>query len=155
MPHLFRTLDGTLWKASQPVSLTFADGTKIKGLWGGSAQNETIQKKWLSKPGHDLAQTEPVAEVAVRDDDTDEINWGPAPSGARLFFVLEPPITGKNGEPYRIAKLVTTATTPEEAAYFRDTRFALFGTFSPDGSVAIIPPLPPPPPKPPLQGELF
>lgn len=154
MPHLFRTLDGRLWKASQPLDLTHADGTKVKGLWGGSAQNEKLEWR-LSKPGHVLAQTEEVAEVAVRDDDTGEINWGPAPAGARLFFVLEPPITGKNGEAYRLAKMVTTATTREEAAYFRDTRFSLFGTFNSDGSIAIIPPLPPPLPKPSAQGELF
>lgn len=154
MPHLFRTLDGKLWKASQPLDLTFADGSKAPGLWGGSAQNEKLAW-WLSKPGHQLAQTGAIAEVAVRDDDSGEINWGPAPPGSRLFFVLEPPTTGKNGESYRIAKLVTVATTPEEAAYFRDTRFALFGSFNPDGGIAIIPPLSPPAPKPPLQGELF
>ena len=155
MPHLFRTPDGRLWKASRPIELTLADGTKVEGRWGGSAQNETLQQKWLRKPGHHLAQTAEVSAVAVRDDDTNEINWGPAPPGARLFFVLEPLIVGGNGESYRMAKMVTTATTAEEAAYFRDTRFALFGTFNPDGSIAIIPPLPPPPPKPPLQGELF
>ena len=33
MPHLFRTLDGKLWKASQPLDLTLADGTPIAGLW--------------------------------------------------------------------------------------------------------------------------
>lgn len=154
MPHLFRTLDGRLWKAGQPLSLTLADGTPVEGLWGGSAQEEKLDW-WLRKPGHQLTQTDEAAEVAVRDDDTDEINWGPAPPRARLFFVLEPPVTGKNGEPYRLAKMVTTATTPEEAAYFNDTRFALFGRFRPDGSIARIPPLPPPPPKPPAQGELF
>ena len=154
MHHLFRTLDGKLRKASQPLALTFSDGTKAEGLWGGSAQNEKLQW-WLNKPGHDLAQTEEVAEVAVRDDETDEIAWGAAPRGARLFFVLEPPVTGKNGEAYRIAKMVTTAANAEEVAYFRDTRFALFGALNPDGSITIIPPLPPPPPKPPLQGELF
>lgn len=154
MPHLFRTHDGRLWKASQSLDLQLADGTPVTAVWGGSAQNEKLAW-WLGKPGHALAQTGAVAEVAVRDDDTSEINWGPAPPGARLFFVLEPPATGKNGEPYRIAKLVTTATTPAEAAYFRDTRFALFGTFHHDGSIAIIEPLPPPPPRPPLQGELF
>lgn len=154
MPHLFRTLDGKLWKASQPLDLTLADGTPIAGLWGGSAQHEKLDW-WLRKPGHLLAQTDLVAQVAVRDDDTGEINWGDAPSAARLFFVLESPSIGKNGESYRIAKMVTVATTPAELAYFRDTRFSLFGTFKPDGSITVIPPLPPPPPKPPLQGELF
>ncbi|GEM_PF-869607 len=154
MPHLFRTHDGRLWKASQPLDLQFANGTPVAAVWGGSAQHEKLAW-WLSKPGHALAQTGTVAEVAVRDDDNDEINWGPAPPRARLFFVLEPLTTGKNGESYRIAKLVTTATTPAEAAYFRDTRFALFGTFNHDGNITVIPPLPPPLPRPLLQGELF
>lgn len=154
MPHLFRTTDGTLWKASQPLDLTLADGSKIEAVWGGSAQEEKLSW-WLAKPGHLLAQTQEVAEVAVRDDETHDIAWGAAPAGARLFFVLEAPVQGKNGAPYRIAKMVTTATTEAEYAYFRDTRFSLFGTLQPDGSIQKIPPLPPPPPKPPVQGELF
>jgi hypothetical protein len=154
MPHLFRTLDGKLWKASHPLDLAHADGTKAEAVWGGSAQEEKLTW-WLAKPGHQLAQTQEVAAVAVRDDETDQINWGDAPPGARLFFVLEPPVKAKDGTSYRIAKMVTNAVTPAQLAYFRETRFALFGTLHPDGSLSRIPPLPPPPPQPPLQGELF
>ena len=154
MPHLFRTADGQLWKASQPLDLTLADGTKVEAVWGGSAQEEKLAW-WLAKPGHQLAQTREVAEVAVRDDETHDIAWGAAPAGASLFFVLEAPVQGKNGASYRIAKMVTTAVTEAQFAYFRDTRFSLFGTLHPDGSIRRIPALPPPPPKAPLQGELF
>ncbi len=156
MPHLFRTIDGRLWKASQPLVLTRADGTQVEGVWGGSAQEEKLDW-WLSKPGNELAQTDEVAEVAVRDDDTQEVAWGPAPAGARVFFVVEAPQWSKTkaGESYRIAKMVTTAVTPSQAAYFNDTRFSLFGTFNAAGNIAIIPPLLAPPPKPPVQGELF
>ena len=154
MPHLFRTLDGTLYKASHSISVTLIDGTKAEAIWGGSAQEEKLEW-WLRKPGHQLGQTEAVAEVAVRNDDTDEIAWGAAPRGARVFFVLEGPTLAKSGGSYRIAKLVTTAVTPSQLAYFNDTRFALFGTFNRDGSIARIAPLEAPPPKPPAQGELF
>lgn len=154
MPHLFRTLDGRLWKASQPLDLSLADGRQVEAVWGGSAQEEKLAW-WLAKPGHELSQTQEVAAVAVRDDETHQINWGDAPAGARLFFVVEPPVTGKNGTPYRIAKMVTTAVTPAQLAYFHDTRFALFGTLHADGSLTRIPSLPPPPPQPPVQGELF
>lgn len=90
MPHLFRTTDGRLWKASQTVVVTRADGTKLEGVWGGSAREERLDW-WLSEPGSELAQTDEVAEVAVRDDDTKEVVWGPAPAGARIFFVLKAP----------------------------------------------------------------
>jgi hypothetical protein len=154
MPHLFRTRDGSLWKPSRRVPLTLADGTKLEGLWGGSAQEEKL-KWWLRKPGHELAQTDEVAEVAVRDDETEEVRWGAAPVGARLFFVVEAPIVGKAGGTYRLAKMVTTAATPEQIAYFHDERFSLFGNFDRQGNIASIPPLPPPPPDPPAQRELF
>ncbi len=154
MPHLFRTTDGKTWKASQPLDLTLADGSKIEAVWGGSAQEEKLSW-WLAKPGHLLAQTQEVVEVAVRDDETQDIAWGAAPAGARLFFVLEAPVQGKNGTPYRIAKMVTTAVTEAQLAYFRDTRFSLFGTLQPDGGIRRIPALTPPPPKRPVQGELF
>lgn len=154
MPHLFRTTDGREWKASAPLAVTLANGTKVEAIWGGSAQGEKLDW-WLRKPGNELGQTTEVAAVAVRNEDTDEVAWGPAPEGARVFFVIEPPVEGKSGGTYRIAKLVTAAASPSEEAYFNDNRVALFGTFRADGSVAQIPSLPAPPPKPPRQGELF
>ena len=156
MPHLFRMPDGTVCKPGKPpISLTLADGTKVEGTWAGSAREETLDIKWLSKPGHVLAQTEPVAAVAVRNEATNELNWGDAPAGARLLFVLKPLSTGKNGERYSLALMVTTAATPAQEAFFNEPRFALFGTLNSDGTVTKIPPLDPPPPKPPLQSELF
>ncbi len=154
MPHLFRALDGTLWKPGQSIPLTLAGGTKVSGIWAGSAQEEKLAW-WLRQPGSDLAQSEEVAEVAVRADDTGEIAWGAAPAGVRLFFVVEAPRQAKTGESYRLAKMVTAAATPAQVAYFRDERFSLFGTFNADGAIARIPPLAPPPVKPPAQGELF
>lgn len=154
MPHLYRTLDGTVWRPSKGVSLTRADGTKMEGIWAGSAQEEKLAW-WLRPPGSDLAQTEEVAEIAVKDEDTDELRWGAAPAGSRIFFVLQPPTRGKSGEPYRLAKLVTAAATPSQIAYFNDERFSLFGTLNADGSITKIPPLDPPPPSPPDQGELL
>ena len=154
MPHQFRTRDGKLYKASQPVSLIRADGTRTEGIWGGSAQVEKLPW-WLRKPGHELAQTEEVAEVAVRDDDVKEIRWGAAPEGARVFFVLTEPVIGKNGQPYRLAKLVTTASTPAQHAYFNDERFALFGTLNLDGTIDEMPPLSPPSRKPATEDDLF
>lgn len=151
MPHFFRTADDKLCKASHPISLTLADGTPVEGIWAGSAQEEKLTW-WLRKPGNELAQTGEVAEIAVKAEDTNKINWGRAPEGARLIFVLEAPTVGKTGHTYRLAKMVTTAATPAQIAYFRDERFSLFGTLKPDGTIARIPPLPPPPPE---QGELF
>lgn len=151
MPHLFRTADDKLCKASHPISLTLADETPVEGIWAGSAQEEKLAW-WLRKPGNELAQTGEVAEIAVKAEDTGKINWGRAPEGAKLIFVLEAPTVGKTGHTYRLAKMVTTAATPEQIAYFRDERFSLFGTLKPDGTIARISPLPPPPPE---QGELF
>ncbi len=154
MPHLFRTTDNRVWKASQPIPLFRADGPECVGVWGGSAQGEKL-KWWLSKPGHELVQTAVVSGVAVRDDETDEVRWGETPDGVRLFFVLEPPVLGKTGEAYRIAKMVTAAATPAQLAYFRDEHFALLGIFNPDGTIKTVEPLRPPDPAPAAQGELF
>ncbi|MFO1511564.1 MAG: hypothetical protein U1F83_01405 [Verrucomicrobiota bacterium] len=151
MPHLFRTVDGKLWKPSHPIQLTLANGTKNEGIWAGSAQEEKLTW-WLRQPGNLLAQTEEVAEVAVKAEDTGKINWGAAPKEARLIFVLKTPTAGKNGQTYRLAKMVTTAATPAQLAYFRDERFSLFGALQSDGSIFRIPPLAPPSPE---QGELL
>lgn len=154
MPHLFRTLDGTLRKAGHRIPFFLADGTVVEAVWGGSARQEILDW-WLRKPGHVLAQSEEVAAVAVRDDETQEIRWGEAPRGVRLFFVIKSETVSKEGVPYRMAVMVTTAATPEQTAYFRDERFALFGRLNPDGSREVVSSLPPPAPEPPLQGDLF
>jgi hypothetical protein len=155
MPHHFRTPDGTLRKAGEFFPVRLANGTEVTIKWGGSAQKEKLHSWWLAQPGHELAQSEEVSEVAVRDDDAKKTRWGSAPAGARLFFVVKPPAVAKDGSTYRLALLVTAAATAEEFAYFRDERFVLFGILRPDGSMTIIPPLPPPPPDSPIQGELF
>ena len=76
MPHLFRTLDGKQWKPSQPIHLTLADGTKVEGIWAGSAQEEKLAW-WLRKPGNILAQTDEVAEIAVKAEDTNKLIGAP------------------------------------------------------------------------------
>src|SRR5882672_10022474 len=101
----------------------------IEAIWAGSATEEKL-RWWLDQRGHQLMQTEPAA--------------------ARLIFVLQPPEAGKN---YRLAKMVTTAATPAQVAYFRHQRFALFGTLQPDGSIHRIAPVAPPPPRGPVQRE--
>lgn len=153
MPHLFKTRDGTVWKPGKSVALTLPDGTKAEGVWAGSAQEEKLGW-WLRPPGSDLGQTEEVAEIAVKDEDTDELRWGVAPEHARIFFVLQPPATSKTGHRYRLAKMVTTAATEAQHAYFNDERFSLFGTLNPDGTIHRIPPLQPPPSDRLQQGEL-
>jgi hypothetical protein len=154
MPHLFRTSDGQMHKPGQPLSLSSADGAEMQGIWGGSAQVEKL-RWWLGKPGHDLAQTDVVAAIAIRDEDTGEVRWGAAPPGARLLFVLQPPPVGKS---YRIAKMVTTAAEPDQAAYFNETRFSLFAVLRGDGGFDRIPPLAAPLPNGPggnTQPDLF
>jgi len=151
MPNLFRTPDGHAWKASDEIPLTLADGTKVSGIWAGSAMEEKLDW-WLRPFGNQLTQSEVISEIAVKADDTKEMIWGAAPPEARLFFVLEAMAPGKN---YRLAKMVTTAATPAQVAYFRHERFSLFGKLGPDGSPGKIAPLPPPPPLPKTQGELF
>ncbi len=153
MPNLFRTLDGEEWK---PGALVFqrADGEKVEGHWAGSAQEEKLEW-WLRKPGSELVQTEVVAAIASKADDDGEMIWGEAPAGARLLFVLEAREAGKT---YRLAKMVTTAATPAQAAYFRHERSALFGALQGDGGIRRIPPVVPPaplPPRAPAQGLLF
>jgi|SRR5579863_1613077 len=154
MPHQFCTADDRLWKPGEQVELTLADGTRVQGTWAGSAQEEKL-KWWLSQHGNRLAQTEQISKVAIQADDDEEMIWGAAPVGARLIFVLQLQPPGKN---YRLAKMVTTASTPAQVMYFRHERFSLFGSLQPDGTVAKIPPLLPPllpPPSPPKQGQLF
>ena len=154
MCNIYRTTDGKVWKASQPVALSLNDGSKKEGIWGGSAQEEKLEW-WLKKPGNELTQSAEVAEVGVIDNKTEEVAWGAAPKGAHLLFVLEAPVQGKNGAPYRIAKMVTTESTPAELAYFHEPRCSLMGVLRPDGTIQRVPRLPPPPPKPSAQGELF
>jgi hypothetical protein len=155
MPNLFRTIDGTLRKPSVPIPLQLADGTIVEGTWAGSATAEKLD--WWLRPaaGSRLAQSEEVTAIAAKADDNGEIVWGDAPPGARLLFVLEPAPPGKD---YRLAKLVTTASTPAQLAWFRHERASLFGRLKADGSIEKISPLVPPPPvapAPPAQGELF
>jgi len=154
MPNLYRTLDGQERKPGTPLSFLSADDSLFEGVWAGSAMEEKLDW-WLRKAGHQLAQSEPVAAVATKADDNGEIIWGDAPANARLIFVLEAPALDKTGRPYRLAKMVTTAATPAQAAYFRHDRSSLFGQLQPDGTIQKIAPLTPPPPAPPSQGELF
>ena len=137
-----------------PLTCPAQTGRVVEVIWGGCAQNEKLAW-WLRKPGHGIAQTGEVAAVAIQAEDTGEFVWGDAPPGARLIFVVEPPTVSKSGGTYRLAKMVTVEATPAQLAYFRDTRFALFGTLDPAGKVAEIPSLEPPPPAPPAQGELL
>lgn len=157
MPHQFRTKGGELGRAGkEPIKLQLTNGTALSCIWGGSAQHENLATKWLNKKGHLLAQTlDEVSALAVRDEDTNKIRWGDAPPGAHLLFVIEDEKKGKDGHPYRMARLVTSAATPEEEAYFKDNRTALFAKLGPGNPITIIPPLQPPPPEPPAQGELF
>lgn len=154
MPNLYRTLDGQERKPGTLLTFQLADGTIIQGVWAGSAMEEKLDW-WLRKPGHPLAQSEAVAAVATKADDNGEIIWGDAPANARLLFVLEAPALGKAGQLYRLARMVTTAATPAQVAYFRHDRSSLFGNLQPDGTIQKIPALTPPPPAPPAQGELF
>jgi len=152
MPNLFRSTDGALWKAGDSLPLHLADGTPVEGVWAGSAMEEKLDW-WLRRSaGAQFAQTAEVAAVASKAEDTGEMIWGDAPSGARLFFVL---LAREAGKSYRLAKMVTTAATPAQTAWFRHDRVALFGTLRPDGAITKIPPLQPPAPIPPAQAELF
>jgi hypothetical protein len=151
MPNLYRTLDGKTRKPGTPLALQFADGSVVETVWAGSATEEKLAW-WLRDSGGQLAQSEAVAAVAVKADDNGEIIWGDAPDDARLLFVLMAPPPGKH---YRLAKMLTTAANPAQIAYFRHTRFCLFGTLMSNGIIQKTPPLPPPPRDPSKQGELF
>ena len=131
MPNLFRSRDGKIWKPGEVLRLTLADGSAGEGTWAGSATEERLDW-WLGKPGNQLGQTEEIAAIALKAEDNGEMIWGDAPVGSRLFFVLEGAVAGKT---YRLAKMVTAATTPAQAAYFRHGRFALFGEFDAQGRV--------------------
>jgi hypothetical protein len=151
MPNLFRTLQGEVRKPSVPLSFELADGQALQAIWAGSATEEKLEW-WLNKAGNDLAQSEPVAAIASKADDDGEMIWADAPPGARLIFVV---LGEEAGKGYRLAKMVTTAATPAQHAYFRHDRAALFGSLGPEGGIRRIAPLAPPPPQRPVQGELF
>lgn len=151
MPNLFRTLDGKTWKPKDTLPLSLADGTQVEGVWTGSAQDEK-RNWWIGQPGAELAQSDAVAAVATKSDDTKELLWLDAPSHARLFFIVQAREPGKS---YRRALMLTVAATAAQMAYLHHDRFSLFGRFKPDGAIERIAPLPPPPPRPALQGELF
>jgi len=158
MPHLFRTTDGVEWRPGRPFPVTLPDGVIVEATWAGCAQYEKLDW-WLKQPGNQLAQSAPVAAIAIKAEDTGELRWGDAPPDAHLLFVLEPAREAKAGGTYRLGKMVTIAATPEQFAWFRDERFASLAKFSPSGEVEIIPPLLPPiapaAPASPIQGELF
>ncbi|MDX2080526.1 MAG: hypothetical protein SFU53_07055 [Terrimicrobiaceae bacterium] len=148
----FRSVVGKEWKPGDALPLELAGGQEVEGIWMGFATREKLAW-WLRQPGNELAQGEPVAEIAERADDTKELIWGPAPPEAGLIFVLEPAPPGKD---YRPAKMVTTAANEEQTAYYRHGRFPLLGRLETDGSLREIPPAKPPPPTdPPKQFELF
>jgi hypothetical protein len=157
MPHRFRTTDGKIYGpgSKTPFAVSLPDGQESEVIWGGCAQNEKLAW-WLRKPGHAIAQSAlEVVAIAIQAEDTKEFICGDAPPGARLIWVLEPPVVSKAGTRYQLAKMVTVEATPAQLAYFRDTRFALFGNLDAEGTVTEIPSLAPPPAKPPAQGELF
>jgi hypothetical protein len=157
MPHRFRTKDGTVYGpgGKTPFPVRLVDGSETIVIWGGCAQNEKLGW-WLKKPGHEIGESaELVVGIAIEAEDTKEFIWGDAPEGARLIWVVEPPTVSKAGTTYRLAKMVTVEATPEQLAYFRDTRFALLGTLDEAGKVRAIPALKPPPAIAPAQGELF
>jgi hypothetical protein len=144
-----------VWKAGDYIPLVLTSGEIIQAKWAGSARMENLAW-WQRQPGNELTQIDTeVAGVAVRASDTKQIAWGDAPAGARLIFLVEAETISKEGKPYRLAKMVTVAATPEQEVYFHEDRFALFGNLRPDGTIEIIPPLKPPPPSSSPQGELF
>jgi len=150
----FRSVVGKEWKPGQPLPLELVDGTPAEGVWAGFATREKLAW-WTRQPGNELAQGEAVAEIAERADDSGEMIWGAVPEGSRLLFVVEPSPVGKN---YRLAKMVTTAATAEQSAYFRHGRYPVLGKLRRDSSIEEIAPLAPPPPllrKVAEQGELF
>jgi hypothetical protein len=151
MPNLYRTIEGVERKPGTFIPFEFADGRAVEAKWAGSAKEENLDW-WLRKPGSELAQSEPVAAVASKADDDGELIWGDAPADARLLFVIEAAPPGKS---YRLAKMVTTAATPAQAAYFRHDRAALFGRLRADGGIQRIAPPAPPQPRGPAQAELF
>ncbi len=151
MPNLFRTAEGIERKPGPLIPFELPDSRIVEAIWAGSATEEKLDW-WLQKPGSELAQSEPVIAVASKADDDGELIWGDAPAGARLFFVIEAQATGKS---YRLAKMVTTAATPAQAAYFRHDRAALFGHLRANGGIHRIAPPTPPKPLGPAQRELF
>lgn len=151
MPNLFRTLDEKIWKPKDALTLTLADGAKVEGIWTGSAQDEK-RNWWIGQPGNELTQSDEIAAVATKSDDTRELLWLDAPPHARLFFILQAREPGKT---YRRALMITVAATAAQTAYLHHDRFSLFGRFRADGTIERIASLPPPPPRPSLQGELF
>jgi hypothetical protein len=157
MPHRFRTIDGKIYGpgSKTPFTVRFPDGREAEVIWGGCAQSEKLAW-WLRKPGHAIAESaQEIAAIAIEAEDTKEFTWGDAPPAARLIWVLEPPVVSKAGTSYQLGKMVTVEATPAQLAYFRDTRFALFGNLDSTGKITEIPTLEPPPAVPPLQGELF
>ena len=157
MPHRFRTTDGKIHGPGNktPFAVSLPDGRMAEVIWGGCAQHEKLAW-WLRKPGHTIAQSaQEVAAIAIEAEDSREFIWGDAPPEARLIWVLEPPVVSKAGTSYQLAKMVTVEATPAQWAYFRDTRFAIFGNLDGVGRITEIHSLEPPPAMPPAQGELF
>jgi len=138
MPHRFRTLDGRECKPQQLIPLVLEEGSYAHGTWAGSATVEKLT--WWTRPGSGNVLTQSldiVTEIAQKDDSTGELVWGPLPQDTRLFFVLEAPSPGKN---YRLARLLTTAATNPEIAYYNHPRAPFLGRWE-DGSLIEMPPL--------------
>jgi len=157
MPHRFRTANGKIFGPGNktPFEVRLLDGRETEVIWAGCAQSEKLGW-WLSRPDHVIAEsTSKIAAIAIEAEDTKEFIWGDAPPGARLIWVVAPPVVSKAGTRYRLAKMVTVEATPAQLAYFRDTRFAIFGNLDAAGRVMEIPSLEAPPALPPAQGELF
>ncbi len=159
MPRHFRPHNGLAGKARQRIPFLLPDSTEVEGAGAGAAQNEKLD--WCpgnSGFGFELAQTEEVtaaAEVAVRAEEANEVPRGKTPRGVPLFFVPEPAAVPRDISPWRLARMAAAEAAPQQAAYFRDARFALLGIMNPDGSISVIEPLTPPQSDPPAQGGVF
>lgn len=148
-------VEGEEFRAGMELDLLTHDGIVRHGKWAGSATREKL-KWWMSHPGAELVQTPaPVTEVSETAEDDGEQQWCAAPEGARLIFALLPEEIAKDGNPFRLAKLITTTATESQEVYFRRDRFPLLGELQADGTIKETPPLPAPAPKPKAQGELF
>ena len=155
MPRPPRTYNGLVRRASQRIPFLLPDGAEAGDSGNGPAENGKLD--WpLQEPELDVLSPGELTVTAVHDDGERNEVRHESPDGAGLFFVMEPPAPARDGTPGRPARVTAAEATPEQAAYFRDARFALLGIMNPDGSISVIEPFAPsPPPDPPAQGGLF
>jgi hypothetical protein len=92
-----------------------------EATFGGPARVES-KTYWLKQECAEEVRIPNVSRYGERNKTTGAQGWQDVPPGSSLDGLLLPVTTGKNGETYRLVKVLTQPATPEQAARLGNDR---------------------------------